>query len=82
LGRKDTTGSSWGMAGRLCCTTDGEREVSDSSRIHGGKIERGPTAKGGREKGVLMAESSDTKLRIIRRLNLMISQPFLYICVG
>jgi len=28
-----------------------------------------------------MTESSDTKLRIIGRLNLMVSQPFLYICV-
>jgi hypothetical protein len=27
-------------------------------------------------------EGSDTKLRIIRRLNLLVSQPFLYICVG
>jgi hypothetical protein len=79
LGRKDTTGSSLGMAGRLCCTTGGEREVGGSCRIHGGKRERGPAAKGGREKGVLTAEGSDTKLRIIRRLNLMVSQPFLYI---
>jgi hypothetical protein len=46
------------------------------------KRERGSAAKGGREKGVLMAEGSDTKLRIIRRLNLMVSQPFLYIYVG
>jgi hypothetical protein len=80
LGRKDTTGSSLGMAGRLCCTTGGEREVGGSCRIHGGKRERGPAAKGGREKGVLTAKGSDTKLRIIRRLNLMVSQPFLYIC--
>ena len=29
-----------------------------------------------------MAVSIDTKLRIIRRLNLLVSQPFLYICVG
>jgi hypothetical protein len=82
LGRKDTTGSSLGMVGRLCCTTGGEREVGGSSRIHVGKIERKPAAKGGREKRVLKTESSDTKLRIIRRLNLMVSQPFLYICVG
>jgi hypothetical protein len=82
LGRKDTTGSSLGMAGRLCCTTSGEREVGSNSRIHVGKVERGLAAKGGREKRVLTAESSDTKLRIIRRLNLMVSQPFLYICVG
>jgi hypothetical protein len=31
---------------------------------------------------VLMAESFDTKLRIIERLDLLVSQPFLYICVG
>jgi len=28
-----------------------------------------------------MAEGSDTKLRIIRRLDLLVSQPFLYVCV-
>jgi hypothetical protein len=82
VGEKDTTGSSLGMAGRLCCTTDGEREVGGSSRIHVEKVKRGPAAKGGREKRVLTVESSDTKLRIIKRLNLIISQPFLYICVG
>jgi hypothetical protein len=70
------------MAGRLCCTTCGEGEVGDSSRIHVENVKRGPAAKGGREKRVLMVEGSDTKLRIIRRLNLMVSQPFLYICVG
>jgi hypothetical protein len=43
------------MAGRLCCTTGGEGEVSDSSRIHVEKVKRGPTAKGGREKRVLTA---------------------------
>jgi len=61
------------MASRRCCTTGGEREVGGSCRIHEGKIERGSAAKGGREKGVLTAEGSDTKLRIIRRLNLMVS---------
>jgi hypothetical protein len=76
------TGSRLGMAGWLCCTTGGEREVGGSCRIHGGKRERGPAAKGRREKGVLTAEGSDTKLRIIRRFNLMVSQPFLYIYVG
>ena len=79
---KAYTGSSLGMAGRLCCTASGEREVGGNSRIHVGKVERGLAAKGGREKRVLTAESFDTKLRIIRRLNLMVSQPFLYICVG
>ena len=82
MGEKDTTDSSLGMAGLLCCTTDGEREVGGSSRIHVEKVKRGPAAKGGREKRVLTVESSDTKLRIIKRLNLIISQPFLYICVG
>jgi hypothetical protein len=71
-----------GMAGQLCCTTCGEGEVGGSSRIHVEKVKRGPAAKGGREKRVLIAESSDTKLGIIGRLNLMVSQPFLYIYVG
>jgi len=70
------------MAGQLCCTSNGEREVGGSSRIHEGKIERGLAAKEEREKGVLTAEGSNTKLKIIRRLNLMVSQPFLYICIG
>jgi hypothetical protein len=70
------------MVGRLCCTTYGEGEVSGSSRIHVEKIKRGSAAKGGREKRVLTAEGSDTKLRIIGRLDLMVSQPFLYIYVG
>jgi hypothetical protein len=78
-GRKGTNDSSLGRAGRLCCTTSGEGEVGGSSRIHVEKVKRGPTAKGGRKKRVLMAEGSDTKLRIIGRLNLMVSQPFLYI---
>jgi hypothetical protein len=81
-GRKSTGGSSLGMVGRLCCTTCGEGKVGGSSRIHVEKIKRGSAAKGGREKRVLTAEYSDTKLRIIGRLNLMVSQPFLYIYVG
>jgi len=81
-GRKDTTGNSLGMAGRLCCTTGGEREVGVNSRIHVEKVKIGPATKGGREKRVLTTESSNTKLRIIRRLNLIVNQPFLYICVG
>ena len=67
---------------RGCCTTGGKGEVGGSSRIHLEKAESRPTAKGEKEKRVLMAESSGTKLRIIKRLNLLISQPFLYICVG
>jgi hypothetical protein len=39
------------------------------------------SCKGERERRVLTAEGSDTKLRIIRRLNLLVSQHFLYICV-
>jgi hypothetical protein len=70
------------MADRQCCTTGEEREVGGSCRIHEGEIERGPAAKGGGEKGVLTAEGSDIKLRIIRKLNIMVSQPFLYIYEG
>jgi hypothetical protein len=80
-GEKTPPAAAWGwLAG--CAAPPVEREVGGSSRIHVGKIERKPAAKGGREKRVLKTESSDTKLRIIRRLNLMVSQPFLYICVG
>jgi hypothetical protein len=64
------------MAGGLCCTTSGEGEVSGSSRIQVEKVKRGPAAKGGREKRVLTAAGSDTKLKIIGRLNLMVSDPF------
>jgi hypothetical protein len=78
-GRKGTSGSSLGRAGWLCCTTCGEGEVGGSSKIHVEKVKRGPAAKGEREKRVLTAEGSDTKLRMIGRLNLMVSQPFLYI---
>jgi hypothetical protein len=35
-----------------------------------------------RERRVLTTEGSDTKLRIIGRLDLLVSQPSLYICVG
>jgi hypothetical protein len=78
-GGKGTSGSSLGRAGRLCCTTCGEGKVGGNSRIHVEKVKRGAAAKGGRKKRVLTAEGSDTKLRIIGRLNLMVSQPFLYI---
>jgi hypothetical protein len=70
------------MAGWLCYTTSREGEVGNISRIHVEKVKRGSATKGGREKRVLMAAGSNTKLRIIGRLNLMVSQPFLYICVG
>jgi hypothetical protein len=39
-----------------------------------------PAARGEGEKSS-KAEDSDTKLRIIRRLNLLVSQPFIYMCV-
>jgi hypothetical protein len=52
------------------------------SRVHLGEEERMPAARRKKRMRVLMTESSDTKLRIIGRLNLMVSQPFLYICVG
>jgi hypothetical protein len=38
--------------------------------------------RGERERKVLTAEDSDIKLKIIGRLNLLVSQYFLYICVG
>jgi len=81
-GRKGSGGSSLGMAGRLRCTTGREGEVGGNSRIHVEKVKRGSAVKGGREKRVLTTAGSDTKLRIIGRLHLMVSQPFLYICVG
>jgi Flp pilus assembly protein protease CpaA len=34
-----------------------------------------------RRRRVLMTEGSDTKLRIIGRLNQLVSQHFLYVCV-
>jgi len=78
---KGTGGSSLGMAGQLCCTTGGEGEVGDSSRIHVEKVKRGSAVKRGKEKRVPTTASSDTKLRIIGRLNLMVSKPFLYIYI-
>jgi hypothetical protein len=56
-------------------------EGGSSSRVHLGEEERRPAAGGERGRRVLRAEGSDTKLRIIRRLNLMVSQPFLYIYI-
>jgi len=67
------------MVGRLgCASSGGEEGGGNSSRVHLGEGERRPAA---RESGVLTAEDSDTKLRIIRRFNLLVSQSFLYICV-
>jgi hypothetical protein len=70
------------MAGCLCCTTSDEGEVGGSNRIHLEKAERRPGTRREREKRVLTAEDSDMKLRIIRRLNLLVSQPFLFIYIG
>jgi hypothetical protein len=38
-------------------------------------------AAGGEGEKSSKAENSDTKLRIIRRLNLLVSQPSIYMCV-
>jgi hypothetical protein len=60
------------MAGQLGCTAGlvgGEKAATTTESI-------------GREKRVLIAKNSKTKLGIIRKLNLLVSQPFLYICVG
>jgi hypothetical protein len=52
------------------------------SRVHLGEEERMSAARRKKRRRVLTTESFDIKLRIIGRLNLMVSQPFLYICVG
>ena len=52
------------------------------SKVHLGEEERMSAARRKKRRRVLTTESFDTKLRIIGRLNLMVSQPFLYICVG
>jgi hypothetical protein len=56
-------------------------EGGSSSRVHLGERERRPAACGERERRVLTAEDSDTKLEIIRWLNLLVSQPFIYIYI-
>jgi hypothetical protein len=53
-----------------------------SNRVHLGEGERRPAARREMRRRVLTTEDSNTKLRIIERLNLLVSQPFLYICVG
>jgi len=73
------------MAGQLGWTVDlVGGEGGSSSRVHLGEGERRPAAYGERERErrVLIAKDSDTKLTIIGWLNLLVSQPFLYICVG
>jgi hypothetical protein len=57
-------------------------EGGSSCRVHLGVGDRRPTAGGERGRRVLTAEHSNTKLRIIRKLNLIVSQHFLYLCVG
>jgi len=44
-----------------------------------GEGERTSAASGESGRRVLTAKNSDTKLRIIERLNLLVSQPFIYI---
>jgi hypothetical protein len=53
-----------------------------SNRVHLGEGERRPAARREMRRRVLTTEDSNTKLIIIERLNLLVSQPFLYICVG
>jgi len=53
-----------------------------SSRVHLGEGEWRPAVGGERERRVLTVEGYDIKLIIIGRLDLLVSQPFLYICVG
>jgi hypothetical protein len=58
------------MASLLGCPTGVEGEVGDNNnRIHLGEEEKKIGCKERREIRVLMAEDSDTKLRIRRRLN-------------
>jgi hypothetical protein len=47
-----------------------------------GEGERRLAVGGERGRRVLTVEDSDTKLRIIRRLDLLVSQCFLDICIG
>jgi hypothetical protein len=70
------------VAGWLGCTAVLVGGVgSSSSRVHLGEGEKRPTTRRERTRRVLMTEGSDTKLRIIGRLNQLVSQHFLYICV-
>jgi len=78
-----TNGSSFRGAGWLGCTAVLVGGVGGSrSRVHLGERERMSAARRKKRRRVLMAESSDSKLRIIGRLDLLVSQTFLYICVG
>jgi hypothetical protein len=78
-----TSGNSFRVAGWLGCTVVLVGEVGgSSSRVHLEEEERMLAARRKRRRRVLTAESSDTKLRITGRLNLLVSQPFVYIRVG
>jgi len=78
-----TSGSSFRVAGWLGCTVVLVGGVGgSSSRVHLEEEERMLAARRKRRRRVLTAESSDTKLRITGRLNLLVSQPFVYIRVG
>ena len=79
VGERTSSNKFWGACW-LGCTAGlvgGEGDDS-SSRFHLGEGERRPFA-GGRERRVLMAKGSETKLRTIGRLDLLVNQPFLYI---
>jgi len=80
---EETSGSSFWVAGWLGCTAIlvGGVGCSSSSRVHLGEGEMRPTTRRERRRRVLMTEGSDTKLRIIGRLNQLVSQHFLYMCV-
>ena len=54
-------------------------EGGSNNRVRLGQVKRRPTVRG-RGRGVLMAKGFNIKLRIIRRLDLLINQFFLYIC--
>ena len=78
-----TSDNNFRGAGWLGCTTILVGEVGDNRNIvHLGVGERMSAARRKKRRRVLMVESFDTKLRIIERRNVLVSQPFLYIYVG
>jgi len=71
------------VAGRLGCTASlVGGESASNSRVHLGERERRSVAGGERGRRVLTKNGSGTKLRIIGRFDLLISQSFLNICVA
>ena len=54
---------------------------SGSNRVHLKEGERRLVARRERRRRVLMAGGFDIKLRIIVRLNLLVNQPFMCVCV-